>query len=234
MAPGGAFASASLFALKAKLFNDELYASVERFCQIDNPTCAGKARMLADLLTELQDRRATDTVDETTANEAIAGILAAVQLGGLKPKVDRRDAARALRLTKTFLADELASKPIGFYSHSNDLAHIFQQDRMLQQPIEPDPARLIGAVLKAEDHLHAAYLGSLSLAGGMSGTLVGPNVLDALDATGPGELEYKFLPPSRSHEMELGKELFGDQEIPDGFDLIFFSGISADSLGGRP
>jgi len=84
MAPGGTFASASLFALKAKLFNDELYASVERFCQIDNPTCAGKALMLADLLTELQDRRATDTVDETTANEAIAGILAAVQLGGLK------------------------------------------------------------------------------------------------------------------------------------------------------
>lgn len=29
-----------------------------------------------------------------------------------------------------------------------------------------------------------------------------------------------FFPPSRSHEVELVKKLFGDKEIPEGFNLI--------------
>jgi hypothetical protein len=102
--PATGFVSASMLAVKAKLFDDGLYAAAEIAAQ------SGKATLLRALI------------------DVAPRIRAAAWLGGL----DTPLSPEARRLTNAFLADDLASKPLGFYTWSDQLSRIFQQDRLLQ------------------------------------------------------------------------------------------------------
>ncbi|HET9217386.1 MAG TPA: hypothetical protein VFR18_10425 [Terriglobia bacterium] len=128
------FISASMLALKAKLFDDGLYAAAEVAMQ------PAKATLLTRLL------NSTPVID------------AAARLGGMdipnSPDVDR--------ITQEFLDNDLESKPIGFYTWNDELRRIFQQDRLLGRRLESrDIAALTGA-LDADPSAKAAYLSHLS------------------------------------------------------------------------
>ena len=180
------FVSASMLAVKAKLFDDGLYAAAELATQ------PGKARLLS----------------------ALAGVsphvAAAARLGGIDPSVP--EAARSI--AEDFLANEIESKPLGFYTWSDSLRRIFQQDRLLQLELGKKEAAALIAALTADPALATAYHDHLEFVA----KLTNPLSQETPDLRRPGG--RWFFPASQSHETTLAKRLLGNQTIPDGFSLI--------------
>ncbi len=186
------FVSASMLALKAKLFDDGLYAAVELAAQRGVGRFPGKAALLAKLV-----RHAPE-------------LAAAASLGGMDVSLD----PEALRIRDEFLANALAAKPLGFYTWNEDLQRIFQQDRLLQRPLDADRAADLAAALRADPAALAAYGGYLDLVSRLTNPLV-PERPDLRRPDG-----CYFFPPSRAHETELLKRLFAaGQPIPEGFSI---------------
>jgi hypothetical protein len=183
--PYSGFVSASMLAVKAKLFDDGLYAAAEVAAQ------PGKAKLLAALA------------------DVAAPIAAAARLGGMDVPLS----AAAARLTEAFLADELVSKPLGFYTWSDSLRRIFKQDRLLQRELAPADARSLAAAVNADPTLARAYGNHVDL----MARLTNPPPAGMEDLRQP--LGTRFFPPSRSHEGDLGMMLFGDRPVPEGFSL---------------
>ncbi len=179
------FVSASMLAVKAKIFDDGLYAAAE---------IASQPRK-AELLSALAD--------------IAAPIAAAARLGRMRVPLS----PAAEQLVRTFLGDELASKPLGFYTWSDPLRRIFQQDRLLQQRLEPRDAHALSAALHADASLSAAYADHLDLVS----KLTNPFVAAMRDLRQPDGC--CFFPPSHAHETDLVKRLFRGTAIPDGFSL---------------
>ena len=148
------FISASMLAVKAKLFDDGLYAAVELAAQ------RAKQPLLASLV----------GVAPTLA--------AAARLGG----TDTRLSSRARTITEEFLADALASKPIGFYTWSDALRRIFQQDRILQRKLGESEALALKAALETLPAGKAAYEQYL----GLVEKLTNPFVDEKPDLRQPG------------------------------------------------
>ena len=121
VAKGGAVSAAALL-LKAKQFDDGLYAALELATQ------PGKAAMLRTLATSVAHP------------EASAFLHAASALGGSRDPVP--DAVR-VRMDG-FLAGEREAKPLGFYTWTPALSAIFRQDRLLQRPLDEPVADGLG------------------------------------------------------------------------------------------
>jgi hypothetical protein len=104
------FVSAAALALKAKQFDDGLYAATELAAQNGAGRYPGKAFVLTTLVRNLAG----------TATAKDAGVLAvlcgACQLGGLKVAVPPFAAAEVREAVAAFVGDELRSKPISFYT----------------------------------------------------------------------------------------------------------------------
>jgi hypothetical protein len=133
---------------------------------------------------------------------------AAAHLGGL----DAPLSAAAQKIIDAFL-DDLKCKPLGFYTWIDALRRIFQQDRLLQQTLEPADAASLSAALDAVPTAKAAYDEYL----GFVARLTNPLAAETRDLRQPGG--RWFFPPSRSHEAELIERLYGNRAIPDGFSL---------------
>ena len=126
--------SAATLLLKAKQFDDGLYAAVELAAQRGAGRFAGKATLLRSLAAALA------TGLPSTCVEAATAIQVASELGGMPVAVPEAIAEAVRAARDRFLADELLSKPLGFYTWTPGLADIFRQDRFLQQPLDPGPA----------------------------------------------------------------------------------------------
>jgi hypothetical protein len=185
------FTSASALFVKAKLFDEGLYAAVELAAQRGAGRFMGKANLLAALVGEAPQ------------------IAAAASLGGLQVAVD----SDARRVRDAFLARSLA-KPIGFYTWSDALRRLFRQDRLLEDELAVPTARALAARLSADPPAAAAYAAYLDLVARLT------NKLDAdkPDLRAP-EGRY-FLPPSRAHGVDLVSRLFAHRPPPDGFSLV--------------
>src|SRR4029453_14536752 len=96
--PSGFTSAAGLF-VKAKLFDEGLYAAVELAAQQGAGRFAGKANLLAALVGEAPQ------------------IAAAASLGGLQVAID----SDARRVRDAFLSRSLPPKPIGLYPLSDSL-----------------------------------------------------------------------------------------------------------------
>ncbi|NOT27467.1 MAG: hypothetical protein HOP16_15360 [Acidobacteria bacterium] len=179
------FVSASMLAVKAKLFDDGMYAAVELATQ------PGKARLLS-ALASMAPR-----------------IAAAARLGGSDTPLS--EAARSI--STDFLANERESKPLGFYTWSDSLRRIFQQDRLLQQELDPEEVVALVSALNADPTLATAYGNHLDLVA----KLTNPFVEETPDLRRPDG--RWFFPASRSHESTLTNRLYGDRPIPEGFSL---------------
>jgi hypothetical protein len=197
--------SAATLLLKAKQFDDGLYAAVELAAQHGAGRFPGKAPLLRSLAATLAAGHPN--------GQATAFVHAACELGGL-PVVAAGPIQQAAHvLADDFLDNELASKPLGFYTWNPELSAIFRQDRFLQQPLDPDPADDLARALKQTPGALAAHDACLRLNARLTNPRQKLSIWDAGKRS-------PFFPPSRSHEVTLFEDLYEDQPIPEGFDLM--------------
>lgn len=209
------FAPAAALALKAKQFDDGLYASVELATDVG----LGRFPAKRDFLLKLLQALGSDS-----DRSAAVILTAAARLNSQQPQVSAEVAKEAAKLQKEFLANELRSKPLGFYTWSKELASIFQRDRILQTEIEVQTARPLSAALSRDEELLKAYSAILTLTEKLTNSLAWSDLREAARAMKEGQTpsfpeHMSLFPPSRAHETDLIKKLYGAQPIPEGFDL---------------
>jgi hypothetical protein len=216
--------SASALAAKAKQFDDGLYAAVDLAAQSGAGAFSGKGALLSSLAAGLRSAE---------PGEATVTIFSAAKLGGIELDLPGRAQGAVEQRIGAFRADERISKPLAFYTWSPRLAAIFQQDRMLQQPTK-DAAGVeaIARLIHADGRLRAAYQGYLDLTARLTNPRssvasrdLGEDLRETLRALDDGHFlmpaaGMSFFPPSRSHEADLVKQLYGTGPIPEGFSLI--------------
>lgn len=199
--------SAATLLVKAKHFDDGLYAAVELAAQRGAGRFRGKASLLRSVAATLGAWPSDSGVGAATF------IHAACALGGL-PVAVPEVVAEAVRTAKAdFLCNEMLSHPLGFYTWTPELSAIFQQDRYLQQPLAPGPADDLARAVQQTPGAPDAYDACLRLAARLTNP---PKKLGLWDA---GK-RSPFFPASRSHEVTLFERLYEDRPIPEGFDLM--------------
>ena len=216
------FVSASVLAQKAKQFDDGLYAAVDIAAQQGAGTFSGKASLLARVVPSLIQGAG----DPST--QAVLTVFAAAKLGNQEIALPVAAGEAVQQAMNSFLQDQLRSKPIGFYTWNDHLSAIFKQDRMLQTELKGEPG--IAAIVKAlhgNREARATYEGYLSLVSKLTNPLSPdhPDLRVLLAAADRGsvvipEQGVYFFPPSRAHETDLLKKLYGDRPIPEGFSLV--------------
>ena len=214
---GQGLVPAGVLVQKAKQFDDGLYAAVELAAQQGAGAFAGKASLLRRLVTLLTGQPGREG--------PLALLVAAARQGGLAVDASPGVEAAVAALTASFLADEKRSKPLGFYTWSEDLAAVFRQDRLLQTPLmdvtDAAGVRALVEALRAEPAQRATYEACAALASRLTNPLSSPDLraLLAAPASVP-DRRIAFFPPSVSHEGELIKKMYGNAPIPEGFSLI--------------
>ena len=202
------FVSASVLAAKAKAFDDGLIAAVELAAQAGAGTFAGKRVLLGQMAARLEPGVSADIVSAARRLGSGSGVL-----------------GWAGKLADYFLGDDTKSKPLGVYTWSRDLENVFRQDRMLQSEL-PD-AEAIGSVSRAlsgDPALRSGYLAWMSLAERLTNPFARHDLRPALSDLDRGAVPSfvegtAISPPSESLEGALGKRLYGDTPIPEGFSL---------------
>jgi hypothetical protein len=200
--------SAATLLLKAKQFDDGLYAAVELAAQHGAGNFPGKASLLRSLAATLSAGVAFA--------ETAAFIRAACELGGVSVEVPAAFREAIPESLAGFLREDRLSKPLGFYTWTPELSAIFRQDRLLQEPLD---ARLADALVQAiaqtpgAAEAHAAWL---RLAARLTNPPGRPGLHNAPDEEG----RRAFFPPSRSFEVSIFERLYRNKPIPEGFDLM--------------
>ncbi|MDF0668152.1 MAG: hypothetical protein P0119_19075 [Nitrospira sp.] len=211
--------SAAVLAQKSKIFDEGLFAAIEVAVQDGGGRHAGKAALIASL------GRVLAGADPSVAGTAQDVLLGAARLGHI-PVTDVPPAveANARHAVELFLADEMRSKPISFYSWSRQLENIYQQDRLLQSGMNITGIKTLANALHADQSARAIYERHLRLISSLTNPFAHPDLRSLLDAYDRGETgriqqDMRFFPPSVAHETTLMKKLFGVNPIPEGFIL---------------
>lgn len=213
------FASASMLAFKAKQFDDGLYASVELAAQRGLGKLPGKTVWLGTLANALAS-------EADTAETAGLVVWSAARLGGIPASSPEAKQRAIEEFEHEFLAEELRSKPIGFYTWSSELANIFRQDRMLQTTLkQPTEVAALVRALGSHPESGKAYAAYLSLVERLTNPFKGNDLRPLLNRAQRGESiapagHFQLLPASRAYETDLIMALYGDQPIPEGFNLV--------------
>ena len=116
-----------------KQLDDTIYAGVERTV-MDGlaPTVESKRTILRGALDYLAAHRSA------ASDEAFVVVAAASRLGGDQPTIPSDLSSKVDAAQSGFLASPAEAKPIGFYTWSDELKAIWQQDRLLQRVL-PSP-----------------------------------------------------------------------------------------------
>ena len=216
----GGFVSASVLAQKAKHFDDGLYAAVEEAAQTGAGSFAGKAAMLRQLARAVAGARAAGLGDSSMV------LFAACKLGDVQVDAPRELNATVQSTINEFLADELRSKPIGFYTWSPMHSAIFRQDRMLQTELKGEAGiAALARALHANKPARATYEEYLSLVSRLTNPQSGRDLRGVLQTLDSGGAEFPslgvaFFPASRAHETDLTEKLYMGRPIPEGFSLV--------------
>lgn len=208
------FAPAAVLAFKAKQFDDGLYACVEMAADAGCGSLTAKKDFVLRLLQ-------AEAHSERTAEVLLT---AAARLGGQRVQVSAEVANEVEALQREFLTDELRSKVLGFYTWNEELKRVFRRDRMLQTEIGEVTARAFATVLSEKKELLSAYTSHLRLAEQLTSPFARPDLRELCRALAEGRKtdcarDISLFPPSRAHETELIRKLYGDQPIPDAFNV---------------
>lgn len=222
--PGGTgFVSASVLAAKAKQFDDGLYAAVELLCQQGTKDFVGKRELLRQVLENLRDLEGATGADAGSLTYCRGFIHAAAGLGGRQLQATPAVEKQSAKIQSAFIETQLRSKPIGFYTWTRELSQIFQQDRLLQEKLNPAVVPILARGLAEGKGTLKPYQAYLSLVEKLTNPFP-PEYCDLSDFITNGRITCRycsFFPPSRSHESELVKQMYGNQPIPRGFSLIY-------------
>jgi hypothetical protein len=126
---------------------------------------------------------------------------------------------QAEAIKSKFLSDQLKSKPVSFYTWTEDLTKIFQQDRLLQKHLDPDEIDHLARGLSKDGNALKAYKGYLMFVQKLTNPFP-PEYGDLSQIENIEKMKmYSFFPPSRSPETGLIKKLYAGRPLPDGFNL---------------
>lgn len=182
----------SVLGMKAKQFDDGLYAAIELLAQNGAGKFAGKVKLLGQLLQVLRGK----------ASGASDVIGAAGALGRWLDATTLSDDAK--RVATEFASSPLA-KPISFYTWSETLQAIFAQDRFLQRQLERADADALVAAISSHGALQSAYCQYLQLVSKMTNRMRGQSLAERLlhSAQYDPSLPECFFPASGSKEDDL-------------------------------
>lgn len=228
------FISSALLMAKAKQFDDGLYATLEYLCQRGCNSFMGKKRMLTLILQVLNDMDKTNRSPEIENCQGLIG--AALELGGTKSEISSRAITVVKKIKLAFLANPLKSKPISFYTWTEELGHIFQQDRLLQQKLEEDTIRPFYQSITLNPEILKTYLYYLKFIQKITNPFP-PEYRDLSKISViEKNIKYCLFPPSRSFETELIKEIFRNSAIPPDFNLVdtLIQRIQSGKINGIP
>lgn len=201
-----------------KQLDDTIYAGVERAVQDGlSPTLEPKRKVLTGALDDLVANRSA------AGDMALVHIAAALRLGGDPVSVPSELEDSVQQSMNTFLARQEDSKPIGFYTWSDELKQIWQQDRLLQQPLPTSAASCaLAAAIAADPAREQAYLQLLDLYSRLTNPLRTSlrKMLDSADDVSCGSLEPEaFLGRSGTPEVALFEALYPGG-VPEDADLM--------------
>lgn len=215
------FIPASILISKAKQFDDVLYAMIENICQYGTENFIGKKKILEGVAEALKTFTNENITDKEDLFFCRSYIHAAASLGGQQLSEVSEIKDQAQKLKALFLSNEFQSKPISFYTWTENLSNIFQQDRFLQQELNsPSQIRLLSKGLSREEKIRNAYKNYLSLIKKLTNPF--PAEYQSLVNVQriQKEKKYSFFPPSKSAETEYIKKLYQYTSIPEGYNLI--------------
>ena len=199
--------STATLLLKAKQFDDGLYAAVELAAQRGAGRFPGKAALLRSLAATLASQL------PTTGVTAATGICAACELGGVPVAIPELVVEQVRKARDDFLADDPKSKPMGFYTWTPELTAVFRQDRFLQQPLDPSASDDLARALEQTPGAPEAHAACLRLNSRMTNPAKPLGIRDA------GK-RPAFLPSSRSHEVQLFERHYENTLVPESFELM--------------
>lgn len=204
--------SAALLMHKVKQVDDGVRAAVELLTQRGAGRMSGRRLLLAVLADRLT------RAQPPARGDAVEVVYAACRLGGIEARVPRAVERLVAARVAAHLADERRAMPMGFYAWSPELTRAWNQDRMLQTPLEDRAS--IGAVAEAlagDLKLRAMYQDHNVLARRLAGRRVRNDLRPVVAALversrRPAPKRPAFLPASGSHEQRLVRTLAGDTE----------------------
>lgn len=191
----------------AKQLDDTIYAGVEHAALAGlAPTIAPKRALLTESLAWLAAHRSAG------GDDAIARIAAALELGGATADAPGDLANAIARVKADFLARPSIAKPFGFYTWSDELRRIWQQDRLLQQPLTNAAACSFAQAIVADAARATRYKTLVDLYGRLTNP-VRATLVDLLPIASDASClqkneELAFLSTSRSVEVGLYEKLY--------------------------
>jgi hypothetical protein len=211
------FVSAATLLLKAKQFDDGLYAAVELACQRGCTGFEGKKFLLQQLCAAAGAATGNEKQDKVSAV-----LHAATRLGGGSSQVPAELQPLCNQFLEDVLADEKLAKPISFYTWSSELQQIWQQDRALQLPLVGAGVGALLAALRNDPALKRIYITYVDLIAKLTNPFVKPSLTAFIVGSEPPQADegYSLFPSSTSPEYQLMRKLFGDDPPPPNFSLI--------------
>lgn len=208
------FVSASILALKAKCFDEALMATVEHLCEEDRPGFLSKPSLLNNLLSRLNDRYDPEEPDEALV-DAMGFVWAAARLGGQELVAGRKVQAAGRRWSKPFTGNP-ESKPVGVYSETLELKHIYRRDRFLGRELPPAISKILAQGLEDDARLVRGYNTLLALASRLTNPL-NDQCLPLNDADPTGR---RFFPKAHAPESNLLKQISGNGSVADNQEMV--------------
>ncbi len=195
--------SVNLLDGKAKQFDDGLYAALD---QAYYRGLHDRLKSHIDLVRRVYMILGKDSI-------AAPYLAAGLELAGVE--VEPADTEAKAKWLKDFHADEVASKPIGFYTWDKDLETCFRFLRFFQHEFTADALavpRALQEAVRSDPVLEEDYRRALSFYAKLSNPALGHSILnfpDTMDQARPGEhATIAFFPSSTSRETVLFEKLF--------------------------
>lgn len=185
-----------------KQLDDTIYAGVEHAVQAGlGATLASKRTILSGSLEHLLAHRSA------AADDAAVYVAASLRLGDAAAAVPADLEGRVAAAMRDFTANPAISRPIGFYTWSDELRGIWAQDRFLQQaPASAGASCALAAAIGADAGRTKLYGEITALYSKLTNPLVGSleGQLTTCTATAP----LPFLAASESSETSLFESLY--------------------------
>lgn len=192
---------------KAKQFDDGLYAALDQaYYQGVENALPSHVRLIQSIFEKVGPD--SPAAPYLAAGLHFAGVEVAVKSEGEKAQY-----------IQGFLADQVRSKPIGFYTWNTTLSDCFRFLRFFQAPFmgEPPTLKAIAEAMSKDDSLRQDYQKAATFYGKLTNPLRGRTVADYVAKPSPSTNvnPVAMFPGSSSRETELFRALFPVSLPPD-------------------
>ncbi|HMO21211.1 MAG TPA: hypothetical protein PKC98_09610 [Candidatus Melainabacteria bacterium] len=247
------FISAGVLIHKSRLFDEGLFAQLEKLLQNGLGRFMGKKVFLKKLAESLLTKFPEPPTKDSTAkdsNKAVSCILAACRLGKIKLDQRENEFKNWQEYLNQFLTEfemnPVLSRPTSFYCQDEELKTIFKQDRILQTPLklleDGKSAQAVAETIKGGPNLFNTYMTYLEIIARISNPLRIPDLSILFGDSGDDNIKFDIevaaiIPPLVSHEEDLLARIIGPgNSVPENFSLLdeFIKFIKARKVSLRP